>query len=99
MSNQTETARATDIKCMADEIVDSAREACDLAATQDNIPDSIVADFARRAAQSKSLRDAVFGACEDDLDVADDYMAQLELVLEGIDNELVAADVRVHVPD
>jgi len=72
-----------------------AREACNAAALQDNIPDSIAADFARCAAKAKRKRDEVFLALGKDIRTAEMRLNELAAIADDIDNQLVAAEVRL----
>lgn len=96
-ATETRTVRAVDLMDIADRVVVSARHASDKAALQDNIPDSIVAYFARLAARARILRDKVYAGITGgkDIDDADAITAELESMSDDIDNELIAADIRV----
>jgi len=90
-----EADRANEIMRDANTAVEAAREACDAAALQDNIPDSIAADFARCAAKAQRKREQVLLALGKDIRTAEMRLNELAAIADDIDNQRVAADVRL----
>jgi len=96
--NTTDTTiadRANAVMRKVDDYLAAAREACDAAARQDNIPDSIAADFARCAARQAQTRDDAYTALgiSDNIDYAESLVDAMQVAADDIDNQLVAADV------